>query len=246
MNIISLGSNCETSMMISNHALAIIPNSILYTHLFAWSNITIKGVNHFFQNTNLLNFDNFRYVYRFFDNCVNNISKKLYYDLNECIQDAQNHQNISSIHIDIDYTFEEIYVWSHGIKIPFQDFNLTIIENCLSDLKNKTNHMIEKTLRIMNDNNVKVFCIKCLKEEYSIQDIIELNSLILKCSSNNYMSFIVEKDENIILDELKLTKTYILNVPKLTAHNEAIYSSRYNTDVYYIELFENTLKMLNI
>jgi hypothetical protein len=247
MNVISLGSNCEVSDMINKHLSTIIPNVNTYSHLFAWSNITIKGINYFFKNPDLLNFNNFRCIYRFFDQDSVNISKNSgYYESNEFLEDIKITENISSIHIDVSYIFEDIYLWTHGIQIPISNFNENDIEKYLNDVKNKTNHIIKKTLDTMNDNNVKLFCIKCLKGEYSIQDIIELNTLLLNYSSNNYMTFIVEKDENIILKNLNLTNTGILVVPKLTGHHEAVHSHLYNTDIYYIELFKKTKQMLNM
>jgi hypothetical protein len=247
MNVISLGSNCEMSKMINDQLLNMIPNSKFYTHFFAWTNVTIKGVNHFFKNPSFLDFNNFRYIYRFFDQDGFNISKNSgYYEFNEFLEDKKFIENISSIHIDVSYTFEDIYLWTHGITMSIHDFNENNIENYLNDVKNKITHIIKKTLHIINDNNVKLFCIKCLKGEYSIQDIIELNSLILNYSSNNYIAFIVEKDENIILDNLNLTNTCIVEASKLTGHHEAIHSHLYNTDIYYIELLKKTKQMLNM
>jgi len=247
MNVISLGSNCEVSDMINKHLLTIIPNVKTYSHLFAWSNTTIKGINYFLKNPNLLDFNNFRYKYGIFNQQGTNVSKNgCYYEFNEFLEDIKITENISSIHIDVSCTLEDVHLWTHGIQIPISEFNENNIENYLNDVKNKTNHIIKKTLDIINDNNVKLFCIKCLKGEYSIQDIIELNTLLLNYSSNNYMTFIVEKDENIILNSLHLTNTGILVVPKLTGHHEAVHSHLYNTDIYYIELFKKTKQMLNM
>ena len=102
----------------------------------------------------------------------------------------------------------------------------------------------------INDNNVKLFCIKCLKGEYSLDEIIELNGLLLNLSSNNYISIILEEDNNININininNLKLKNSCIISAPKLTGHHEAIDSDRYNTYDYYIQLFKNSKKMLNI
>jgi hypothetical protein len=249
MNIISLGSNCEVSEMIMKHLLNMLPNSKFYNHLFAWTSVPIKGINHFFKNPSFLDFNNFRYVYRIFNEQDGNINKKAdYCDFNELVEDIRLSEDTHSIHIDVSYSFEDIYTWTHGIVMSISDFNdnNNNIEKYLNDLKNKTTHIIKKTLDIMENDNVKLFCIKCLKGEYSIQDIIELNTLVLNCSSNNYLLFIVEKDENIILDNLNLTNTCIVEAPKLTGHHEAVYSDRYNTDIYYIELFKNAKQMLNM
>jgi hypothetical protein len=247
MNIISLGSNCEVSQMINKYSSSIIPNRIVYSHLFAWTNITIKGVNHFLKNPNLLDFNNFRYKYSIFNQQGTNVSKNsCYYEFNELVEDKKLIEDVSSIHIDVFCTFEDLHLWTHGIQIPISEFNENNIENYLNDVKNKTSHIIKKTSDIMNNNDVKLFCIKCLKDEYSIQDIIELNSLLLNYSSNNHMAFIVEKDENKILDNLNLTNACIVEAPKLTAHNEAVCSDRYNTHIYYIELFKNAKQMLNM
>ena len=195
----------------------------------------------------MLDFNNFRYKYGIFNQQGTNVSKNWgYYEFNEFLEDKKITENISSIHIDVSYTFEDVELWTHGIQIPISEFNENNIENYLNDVKNKTNHIIKKTLDVINDNNVKLFCIKCLKEEYSIQDIIELNTLLLNYSSNNHMSFIVEKDENLILDNLKLTNTCIVEAPKLTGHHEAVHSHLYNTDIYYIELLKNAKQMLNM
>jgi hypothetical protein len=246
MRIISLGSNCEMGKMINNHLLSMIPNSSLYSHLFAWSNIKIKGINFFLKNPNLLDFNNFKCKYKFLNSTGEAKTFMSYNELKIYLKENEIIEENCSIHLDIDYTFEDIYMWTHGIEINKSDFNENNIEEYLDELKNKSKHIIKKTLYIMDDNNIKLFCIKCLKGEYSIQDIIELNTLILKYSSNNYISFIVEKDENIILDNLNLTNTCILEVPKLTGHHEAIHSDRYNTDIYYIDLFEKVKIMLNV
>jgi hypothetical protein len=248
MNIISLGSNCEMSMMTQGYIRDIIPNSLIYTHLFAWANIKINGINYFLKNPSQLNFSNFRTIYRLYAKNGNNISKNGtgYYDFNELLEDMKTIQNIESIHIDVDYTFEDTFFWTHGIQLSINQFNESNNSDYLNDVKNKTTHIIEKTLSILNNNDVKLFCIKCLKGEYSFEDIIELNSLLLNYSSNNYVSIIVEKDENINLDNLNLTNTSIISASKLTGHHEAIYSDRYNTGIYYKQLFENAKKMLNI
>jgi hypothetical protein len=245
MNIISLGSNCEMSDMV-NRYISIIPNSQMYTHLFAWCNITLKGIIHFLKNPEKLNINNFIIVYRLFNANGNNISRKLYYDFDEFIDEIKIIPNISSIHIDIDYRCDDVYIWIHGIQIPFCNFNQTDYDQYVNNVKTKTNHIIYKTVCILNDNNVKLFCIKCLKSEYSLDEIIELNGLLLNLSSNNYISIILEEDNNININNLKLKNSCIISAPKLTGHHEAIYSDRYNTYDYYIQLFKNSKKMLNI
>ena len=248
MQVISFGSNCEISLMLNRHISSIIPNSLIYSHLFAWANIKINGINHFLKNPTQLTFNNFKTIYRLFSKNGNNISKNegCYYHFNELLEDMKNIQNIDSIHIDVDYTFEDIYFWTHGIQVPINMFNQCKHNEYLNDVKNKISHLIDKTLSSLNNNEVKLFCIKCLKGEYLLQDIIALNNLLLNYSSNNYMSIILESDENINLDNLNLSNTCIISTSKLTGHDHAMSSERYNTDIYYKELFENTKKMLNI
>jgi len=243
MNIISLGSNCEMSYMIKRY-ISIIPNSQVYTHLFAWCNITLKGIIYFLKNPEKLNINNFRIIYKILNENCDDISRKLYYDFDELIDDIKIIPNISSIHIDIDLQCEDLYIWTHGIQIPFKNFNQTHYDEYVNNVTNKSIHIIDKTLCILKDNNVKLFCIKCLKDEYSLEEIIEVNSLLLNLSSNNYISIILEEDINI--NNLILKNSCIICDPKLTGHHEAVYSYKYNTYYYYLQLFNLSKKMLNI
>lgn len=249
MNVISLGSNCEVSHMFLVYLSSIIPNARIYSHLLAWSTIKINNIRHFLENPAKLSFDNFVVVYKLFSNGNTvNLSKNGhgYTDFNHLLEDMKDIPNIESIHIDVEYTFEDIYFWTHGTQVAINNFDQHKINDYLNDVKSKTTHLIDKTLSIKTDNDIKVFCIKCLKGNYSLQDIIDLNSLLLNYSANNYMSVIVEEDENINFDDLKLVNTCIVRAPKLTEDHEAVFTYRYNTDFYYRQLFEETKKMLNV
>jgi hypothetical protein len=239
MNIISLGSNCEMSLMINNQSKNYIENSILYTYLFTWSSIKIDSINYIFKNPEIINSTNFKTVYRIF-NKYGNISKNHYgyYDINELYQDLQNISNIDNFHFDIDFRYEDVFFWSHGIQVNFNDFSKDKCEEYNNTIHSKNNHLIEKFNNILQNQEPKLFCIKCLAGEYSIENIIDLNRTLLQYCPQNYLAIIVEEDKNINLDNLNLINTCIIVAPKLTGHNEAILSEKYNTEIYYKQLFE--------
>jgi len=247
MNIISLGSNCEMSSMINNQSKNYIENCNLYTYLFTWSNIKIDSINYILQNPEIINSTNFKPVYRIFDK-NGNISKNYYgyYDVNELYQDIENISTIDNFHFDIDFKYEDIYFWLHGIHINFNDFNKNKYEEYINTINSKNNHLIEKFHNILQNQEPKLFCIKCLAGEYSIENIIDLNNSLLKYSPQNYLAIICEEDKNINLDNLNLINTCIIVSPKLTGHNEAILSEKYNTEIYYKQLFEKAKMMMNI
>jgi len=126
------------------------------------------------------------------------------------------------------------------------DFNKDKSEEYINTIHSKNNHLIEKFNNILKNQEPKLFCIKCLAGEYSIENIIDLNNSLLKYSPQNYLAIICEEDKNINLDNLNLINTCIIVSPKLTGHNEAILSEKYNTEIYYKQLFEKAKMMMNI
>lgn len=248
MNVISLGSNCEMSMMINNHFHNYIDNYTLYTYLFTWSNIKFNSIDYIFKNPEIINPNNFTFIYRLFNKNSNNISKDCYgyYNRDELYEDLINIENIDNIHIDIDLKYENVYFWSHGIQINFNDFNKDKYEEYINTINSKNNHLIEKFHNIFQNKERKLFCIKCLAGEYSIENIIDLNRTLLQYCPQNYLAIIVEEDKNINLDNLNLINTCIVTSPKLTGHHEAVFSERYNTEIYYKELFEKVKIMMNL
>ena len=241
MNIISLGSNCDMSLMIQNHINNYIENTILYTHLFTWSAIKINNINYFLKNPDLLIDNNFRPIYRLISNSNGyNFSRNKYgyYNLNDFLEDIQINSNVDLVHIDIDFKYEDINFWTHGIQCPIYEFNKDKNKDYINSVKNKKDHLVDKFLNILKNQQPALFCIKSLAGEYSLEDIIELNNLLLKYSSQNYIGIIVEEDENINLNNLNLKNTCIIVFPRLT-NNEGIY-------LYYQKLFEKAKIMMNL
>jgi hypothetical protein len=241
MNIISLGSNCDVSLMIQNHINNYIPNSILYNHLFTWSAIKINDINHFLRNLDLLIDSNFKQIYRLlrnFDGSNFSRNKIGYYDLNEFLKDIENNSDADSVHIDIDFKYEDINFWTHGISMSINEFNKDKNEEYINCIKSKKDHLVDKFLNVLNNQEPKLFCIKCLAGEYSLQDIIDLNNLLLKYSAQNYIAIVVEEDKNIDLNNLNLKNTCIVISPRLTSHQ--------GIDLYYEQLFEKARIILNL
>lgn len=244
MQILSLGSNCEVGKMIETYA-SIIPNSMLESTLFGWANIKIKDMNYLLKNPELLNDSTFKIVYRLMNGDRNNSRNGCgYYNLNELHDDISKISNIDSVHIDIESNHENIQMWTHGVIVSLHEFIQNDHTKYIHDVTSKLNYLIKKTSDMMYNTDRKVYVIKCLKNEYTLQDIIDFNNILLTYSSQNYMSIIVEEDSTINLDNITLKNTTIVCAPKLTGHDEAIYSDRYNTFVYYHQLFEKTNRLL--
>jgi len=248
MNIVSLGSNCEVSMMIEGLSKCCIQNAQLYTHLFAWSKISIIDINYFLKNPEFLDINNFKPIYRLFHMNGDNISKDGlgYYDVTLLLEDLIIIPDIHTIHIDMYYDNDGVNSWSHGIIVSISEFDQKNIDTYLDCVRSKINHLIQKTLNIMSDDSKKLFCVKCLRNEYTLQDLMVLKQLLLQKSSNNYIAIIAEEDDNVNLYDLELSNMCVMRVPKLTGHHEAVYYDRYGTDFYYKQLFEYSQKLFDL
>ena len=245
MNIISLGSNCDMSLMIQNHINNYIENTILYTHLFTWSAIKINYINYFLKNPDLLIDNNFRPIYRLISNSNGyNFSRNKYgyYNLNDFLEDIQINSNVDLVHIDIDFKYEDINFWTHGIQCPIYEFNKDKNKDYINSVKNKKDHLVDKFLNILKNQQPALFCIKSLAGEYSLEDIIELNNLLLKYSSQNYIGIIVEEDENINLNNLAINdKIFVYNL-KIENNKKVLIDWR-NFDYNYNIVFNNIKKI---
>jgi hypothetical protein len=81
-------------------------------------------------------------------------------------------------------------------------------------VKSKKDHFVKKFYDILeNKDNPTLFCISCSISNYSLNEIIDLNKLLLNYSEKNYLAIIVEEDVNIKLDDLELKNTCIVIYP---------------------------------
>ena len=105
----------------------------------------------------------------------------------------------------------------------------------------KYNHLISKTLEILNNNSDKIkIYIKLLKNEYDLDSIINLHNIIINNKNNIYLGIIYENEEDL---NIELKNTILIRANKLTGHNEAIYDYLYNTQPIYYSLFERLDKL---
>jgi hypothetical protein len=246
MKTFSLGSNCEMHLMIDNHVKKYIPEAIISSNIFGWANVKINLINDILKNPGVLTSQNFSRIYRLFSKTGSNISKGNwgYHDFSELLCAIKEKDGVESVHVDIYFSYEELNFWLHGIVIPINEFVKDNEEYYANTIKSKTEHLRENFLNALRSEEPQLFCIKCLKGEYSLQNIIDFNNLLLKYSSKNFMAIIAEESENISMKNLNLKNTSIVVAPKLTYHSEAVYSHLYNTEIYYKELFEKIKSIL--
>ena len=233
--ILSLGSNCEVGMMINRKY-----NNI-YSNLFNWTNITLDNLILILNNLEpLYNNDNYKIVYRLFSGTYSVYSSKSIDDFRKYYLDNPNNY---VAHIDYDFYIDNKYIfWSHGIieedinKII--NCNLDSLENYKSIIFSKINHLVENTISVLNNNTdiIKVY-IKCLKNEYTLESLTNLENMPIFNRPNIYIGIICECDENINI-HIKNKNIFLVRCNKLTDHNEAIYSELYNTQEKYFYLFE--------
>jgi hypothetical protein len=236
--VLSFGSNCEVGMMINRYY-----NNNLYSNLFNWTNITLKNLIDVLSNKECFkDFNNIIFIYKIYDgksilletSCIQNIKKFIF----------DNSKNYS-IHIDYEFYFNNNYLfWSHGIVKNLNDI-LNSNENNLLNYKNevlsKYNHLISKTLEILNNNSDKIkIYIKLLKNEYDLDSIISIHNNIINNKNNIYLGIIYENEEDL---NIELKNTILVRAKKLTGHNEAIYDYLYNTQPLYYSLFERLDKL---
>jgi hypothetical protein len=239
MTVLSFGSNCEVGMMINRYY-----NNNIYSNLFNWTNITLDNLILVLNNIECLyNNNNVEFIYRVLNNGANVYQSKNIEDIKNF---NINNPNNYSIHIDYEFFFNKknIY-WTHGIIMDINEFinsNSNNLESYKSSILSKFNHLVENTIKILNNNTdiIKIY-IKCLKNEYTINDLKNLINLFIN-KSNIYIGIIYESEEEINIES---KNTLLIRSNKLTAHNEAIYDHLYNTQEKYFYLFENLDKISN-
>ena len=234
--ILSLGSNCEVGMMINRKY-----NNI-YSNLFNWTNITLDNLLLTLNNCEHLynNNDNYKIVYRLLSGTYNVYSSKNIDDFRKYYLDNPNNY---VVHIDYEFYIDNKYIfWSHGTVEEdinkFINCNLDSLENYKSIVFSKINHLIENTISVLNNNTdiIKVY-IKCLKNEYTLESLTNLENMPIFNRPNIYIGIICEYDENINI-HIKNKNIFLVRCNKLTGHGEAIYSELYNTQEKYFYLFE--------
>ena len=238
--ILSLGSNCEMSKMFE-YNLNNINNVKIYKHLFSWSNISLKHLLILLENTDLFDIDtNYKSKFRFSQgHIVNNVLE--FYDYSEFFDDIDllykscNSTQYKYIHLDTMYYLNNDFIfYLHVIvkELPFFDIN-----DSFNEYKSKLNYLIKNSKLIFDKNNInkKIFCIKILKDEVVIDDIIKLHNLLINDNDNNFMKIILESNDI----SLYLKNTDIVYTEQLTPHNEALSCKKYNTFPYYKKLFDN-------
>ena len=108
----------------------------------------------------------------------------------------------------------------------------------------KFNHLAKKSISLLNNNTdiIKIY-IKCLKNEYTLDSIINLSNLFTN-RPNIYIGIIYECDKDINIEN-KNTNVVLVRCDKLTGHLEAIFSELYNTKEKYFYLFETLDRLSN-
>lgn len=211
----------------------------------------------------LLNDNNFKIVYRFIRNtdgynlCIDKYSTNDFEYFAQLVNIYSAQQNIENVdvHIDIEIKYDDddnsyfkyidkdclkydTAIWLHGITMNIKEFNKDKQLEYIDCVKNKQIHLSNKTYNIItNNDNSTLFVIRCLYQQYSLNEILELNNLLLNISSNNYLGIILEEDENINLDELDLKNTCIVTYPS---------SDINKIDCAYKDLFEKLKIVMNL